>query len=93
MLAVTVITLLALAAGSLSPDLDPDRPEMVLEPPADRKDPCGGRNGWVGDGEDGRDPPACEGPDSDGDLDAAGLRAPDWLRGGEDEADGGPQLR
>lgn len=52
------------------------------------RDPCDGAEGWVGDGEDGRGPPACDGPDGD-ESDPAGLREPDWAvrgdRAGDDD--------
>ena len=90
MLALTFTALLLLGRASLSPELELelDRPGALLPPRVEPKDPCGGREGWVGDGEDGRDPPPCEGPDADGGDDPAGLHEPDWLRtgeGGDDE--------
>ncbi len=86
MLALALTLLLTAHPGSLSPghELDPRGPDAPLEAPPEARAPCGGREGWVGDGEDGRDPPPCEAPDADLDDDPAGLHEPDWLRTSED---------
>jgi hypothetical protein len=87
MLALALTVLIALGSGRLSPTLDPDPGSD--QGPGLPKEACGGRQGWVGDGEEGRDPPPCEEPDADGGDDPAGLHEPDWLQSGEDGDAGG----
>jgi hypothetical protein len=77
MLVAALSLLLAATPGSFSLD-DPSRPEALVDPPLlERRDPCEGREGWVGDGEDGRASPTCGGPDADADADPAGLEGQD----------------
>jgi hypothetical protein len=80
---VALLSLLAATPGHLAPEPDPRSPGAELDRPADPRDPCD-REGWVGDGAGGRDPPACDG-DSDG-ADA-GLEASGWLGRDEDGDD------
>ena len=85
MLALALITLLALGSEPHSPPLDPD--PLGSDPPMLPKEPCGGRQGWVGDGEDGRDAPPCDERDADAEADPAGLHEPDWLHDGDEGDD------
>jgi hypothetical protein len=88
---LTLAALVAFARGSLSPDPDPAWSGALVEPAPepDRRDPCGGWEGWVGDGDDGRDPPACDDRGPEAEAEREGLHAPDWLRREEDGEDPG----
>lgn len=56
---VTLLSLLVATPGDLAPDPEPLWRGAGIDRSADPRDPCG--EGWVGDGEGGRDPPACDG--------------------------------
>ncbi len=80
-----IVALLSLAValtGQLAPEPDPLRPGARGDRSSDPRDPCG-REGWVGDGEGGRDPPPCD----DGDGADAALEPPGWRWRDEDAED------
>jgi hypothetical protein len=87
MLTFALTALLALGPATLAAELDPAPAFVHGDLDAGRsRDPCDRAEGWVGDGEDGRAAPTCNGPDGD-ETDPAGLRAPAQALRGEDEGD------
>ncbi len=86
MLTFPLTALLALAPAILAGELDPAPALARGDLAAGRSsDPCDAE-GWIGDGEDGRAAPVCDGPDGD-ESDPAGLRAPEQVLRGDDEGD------
>lgn len=84
---LTFAALVAFGPANLA-DLDPSPARAHVDSDR-RKAACDGAEGWIGDGEDGRGPPACDGPDGD-ETDLAGLREPDWGLRGDDAEDDEP---
>jgi hypothetical protein len=94
-LAFIAVTAALIFGPTPSARADPPEPRELLAPadraaPGEDREPCGPA-GWVGDGENGRDPPGC---DADADLDdrAASLGGRAGPGGLDDEAwDDGPE--